>query len=234
MIGKTGLLLLQTIQFISQTIMIVGLMALCCFIRIRNNDEWFFPIQSHLIKKCAQNSLFFDKEDVFAFLVSVKKCDYDNSPSVPILEYPNAPSTWIYFASKDGDGSFVGDKYRWRDKSKVNTTATVFRRFYIAVKNKGNDSKGQKGLYSTEFQRHIYYLSSVIKQGDPIIIAYCGNHQVFEKFPHGNATVKTNFVSSTPLVKYEVNQRCNEIPSVDTLFNDIKADQQTELGKYHG
>ena len=60
------------------------------------------------------------------------------------------------------------------------------------------------------------------------MIAYRGDHSLAQKFPHGNATIKTNFIPSVPSVKIHVRNICRKIPSVETLFINTKADQTAE------
>ena len=195
----------------------------------------FFPIEPQLIGEPFRKSEFFAADKVFEFLATVDESDFDVSSGVPVLAYPTSPSTWLYFARKDGDQNFLADKYRWRDKSKNKTKTNIYRRFYIAVeRDNQSDQRSRSCLFNSEFQRNVYYLSETIKENEPVIIAYRGNHLVYQKFPHGNSTNKLNFLSSTSGVKLEVSQRCKEITSVDTLFINLKADQRAELGSHHG
>lgn len=124
----------------------------------------------------------------------------------------------------------MADSYDWRNKSKRKDEENVFFRFYISTRTKG----GKKDSYSAKFQRTIYYLHGQIQNGDPILIAYRGDNSIAKNVPHGNSKIKTNFLPSVPSVKNEIRQRCNETPSIDTLYNNLKSDQRAKRGLEHG
>ena len=192
----------------------------------------FIPIQDVLVGPPAQGSHFFSVENAFKFLKEQKPAMFDDVPGQKVLIYPTAPSTWLYFAKNDGDTGFNADKYRWRNKSvspgKVNI---AFRRYFICVKNNEEQNTGKKVCtYDVGFQRNVYHLSHPVQKGDPILIAYRGDHTIFKLFPHGNATLKTNFIATVQSVKLEVQKSCRSVPSVERLFDETKADQTANLG----
>lgn len=65
------------------------------------------------------------------------------------------------------------------------------------------------------------------------MIAYRGDHTLANKFSHGNAKVKSNFIKTDDNI-LQVKKRCNEHTSVEALFSTIKQDQLDALPEAHG
>ena len=198
-------------------------------------SKMFFLIDDPIeaIGKNAYGSDCFSVETAFNYLQKVDQLDFTAASVQKSLKKVHSPTTWVFFAGKDNDDLYRADGYDWRDKNDGKKRTHTYHRYYIniLVDPESGCTKSKAKLIRKEsnvFRKYVYSLNKEIKQGDPILIAYRGDHTVFVEAPHGNATIKTNFQSSLPSVQKVVKDRCNEKKSVEVLFMDIKADLRKE------
>ena len=91
----------------------------------------FFEINPLDVAVNASKSEFFHKDAAFQYLKTVDKKNFEKVSGQPILKHPPAPSTWLYFGTKDDDDIYLGDSYDWRNRNDGKPSEHFFGRYYI-------------------------------------------------------------------------------------------------------
>lgn len=72
-----------------------------------------------------------------------------------------------------------------------------------------------------------------MKEGNPILIAYRGDHTVAKIERHGNAKHKDSFIPSLPSLKEHLAIKCKGKKPIKTLFKDLKVKARKKMKVLH-
>ena len=73
-----------------------------------------------------------------------------------------------------------------------------------------------------------------MKDGEPVLIVYRGDHTAFLAERHGNATMKESFRPSLPSLKKRLSIKCKGNKRIKTLYNDLKVKSRKIMSNSHG
>ena len=193
------------------------------------------------------------EEEILKFLQSVHKADFDSTDKSEYgLVKPKAPSSWVFFATKDKDQGLKADLYRWRNKTKRRDRKKklFLSLYYIAVppKTEGGikmdaeedldedvdyereqnltvpDKQSDQADCNSGFQKWVYYLKKPTSKNDPMVVLYKGDHTLAKDFPHGNSRKDNFFLTTEETVKELIKTRCKEKGKSVEIFKDVVKD----------